>query len=736
MEEREIHLRDYLRVVNKRKSTVVTFFVVTFLLTLLVVLTKDSKPVYRASTKALIEKNLSYSLTGRQSGSYGGYDPEFLQTQTQIIRSEGVAEEVVASIGAEKMYNVFFPDDGEKEKSASVAFKEWLFGLYQSFKEGIGIQSLLSGTSQNQDDSTNMASESEEPPSKEERLKSVIRGGISVTPIEGTRVVSISYTSPNPVLSRKIANSVAKAYIDELLDKRMEASGHSIEWMKKKAEVQREKLEKAEQRLHQYKKDHNIVTIEDRLAILPERLSELSAKLTRAETKRKELESVYHQVKDRPDEELESLSVISDSVSVDSINQKILTAEEKVSELSKKYGRKHPKMISAKNKLKELKTKKHKVLQNAVKKVKNEFFLAKSQEDKYREMLNETKSDAELLNEKSIQLDIIKRRVDTNKYLYDALIKRMEEKGLTEQTQLVNVWVIEKAKTPQMALTDDKKRNILLGLILGLFGGVGLAFFFEYLDNTVKTPEDVEIKNEVPVIGTIDLLKDKNTNLVETVLEDRPSNAVENFKSLRTSILLSSADKPPQVLLVTSMAPKDGKSTIAFCLALSMARAGRKVLLVDGDMRRPQIQQFFNLNNSSGLSSYLAGDASGLYLHKGVEQNLDVMTSGPVPPNPSELLSSSRADKLIEKSKSAYDTVIIDAPPLGVTDPLILSRTVDGVLLVASAGDTKYEMLDKGVRQLTDVSAKITGVVLNRFDAKRSGYYYNYGDYYYSSETG
>ena len=382
MEEREIHLRDYLLVANKRKGTIATFFLVITAVTFLAVFADDSKPVYRASTKVLIEKNLSASLTG-QRYSYGGYDPDFLQTQTQIIRSEGVAEKVVDMLGAEKMYNSFFSEKEDKTESFILSARKWISGVLRSFKEMIGIKSPGSPAMQKNQESSE-SNEEEKETSKAEILKSSVRGGISVEPIEGTQVVSISYTSSNPVLSRKIANSVANAYIEELLDKRMQASSHSIEWMKKKAELQRKKLEKAENKLHQYKKKHDIVTVEDRLAILPERLSKLSEKLTQAETQRKELESVYNQVKNKSDRELENLSVISASVSIDEINKKILLAEQKVSELSKKYGPKHPKMIAAKDELSGLKRKKHEEIQKAVQRIKNEYLLAKSQEKQFR----------------------------------------------------------------------------------------------------------------------------------------------------------------------------------------------------------------------------------------------------------------------------------------------------------------------------------------------------------------
>jgi capsular exopolysaccharide synthesis family protein len=732
MMEKEIHLRDYLRVLSRRKSTVFTVFIVIVVIGVITTYTSRTTPMYRASAKAVIERNTAYSLTGHRYEGYTGYDPNFLQTQTQIIKSDGVAEKVVQSIGADEMYGIFFPEGREQEKSLFAPVRQWGGDTWQGFKEAVGIKAMLSD---GQAEAGMAAAEKGEPPSRAEIMKSIIRGGISVSPVEETKVVAISYSSPNPALSQKIANSVAQAYIDQLMDMRMELSGYSIDWMKKKAELQREKLEQSEQRLHEYKKKHNIVTIEDRLAILPQRLAEFSEKLTRAEARRKELETIYNQVKGKSDGELETISVIAEDASVDSINQRILEAEQKVSELSKKYGPKHPRMISAKNELSQLEAKKHTELQKAVKTVENEYQLARKQEEKLREMLEQTKFDTARLNEKSIQLGILQRKVATNKYLYDALIKRMEEKGLTEKTQLVNVWVIEKAKMPGMPIAQNKNRKLLLSLVLGLFGGLGLAFFLEYLDNTVKSPEDIEDKFYLPVIGTIEKFKDKNQTILDKVLEGEAGPVSESLRSLRTSLLLSSADNPPKALLVTSMGTKEGKSSISSCLAVSMAQNGLKVLLIDGDMRRPQLHNYFRLENQSGLSSYLSGTASTELIQREVIRNLDIMICGPVPPNPAELLSAERTACLMKRSRERYDMIIVDTPPLGVADALILSRSVDGVILLASAGETRYEMLEKGIKQLREVSAKIPGIVLNKFDTKKSGYYYYYGDYYYSSES-
>ncbi len=728
--EKEIHLRDYIRIINKRKGSIITFFLLTLIV--VIIATFTATPLYKATTDVMIERNTSDSLTSNYR--YAPYDPQFLETQHQLIQSAAVVEKVVQSLNPEKIYDTFFP---EKENNLSYLkiFSNWLKGFYLSVKEMLGIKEMFSSST----DIVNKPVPSQEavPLTKAQILENIIKEDISVEPVANSRVVKIGFLSDNPALAMKVANSIAKAYIEELVDMQMEVSQYSIEWMSKKAAILRKKLENSEKALYNYKKKHAIVTIENKLTVLPQRLSELSQSLTKAETKRKELFAIYNQVKNIKREKLETIPAIVANTSIDSINKKILMADQKISELSKKYGYKHPKMITAVNELKGLKKKKYKVLQDAVQTIKNKYQLAVANENSLKELLNQTKFQAERLEEKSIQLGMLQRKVDTNRYLYEALIKKIKEKGITEKSQTVNVWVIEKADLPMFPAKPKKTRNILLGIILGLFGGVGIAFFLEYLDNTVKTPEDVEEKFNIPVISTIDFLKNKNKTIVQSVLDEPSSLIAESFKGLRTSVFLSSAENPPKLLLITSMLPKEGKSSVAACLAASVAQAGKKTLLIDADMRRPAQHKNFDCENTSGLSSILAGvlqkDDS---MHLTVYENFDLITAGPIPPNPSELLSSTKMKDMMNNLSASYDMIIIDSPPLvSVTDPLILSQNVDGVIIVTWSGKTTNEILRKGLKQLKEVHAPITGVVLNRFSAKKSGYYYNYGDYYYSSEN-
>ncbi len=730
MDEKEIHLRDYLRIINKRKGSIFTFFILTLIT--VIIATFTAIPQYYASTKVMIERNTSGALTTNYR--YTPSDPEFVETHNQLIMSSAVVKKAVKALNPKTIYNSFFP---KKEKNSSYlqSIKGWFKEQYLMLKEMIGIEKLFSES--NDTVEKKIPPERLVPLTKAQVLENVIKSNISVQPVENSRILRIGYMSDNPIISMKVANAVAQAYIDELVDMQMEVSGYSIGWMTKKSEIQRVKLEESEKELHQYKKKHDIVTIEDKITVLPERLSDLSRKLTTAETKRKELFAIYNQVKNVKKDGLETLQAISENTAVEDINQKILTADQKISELSKKYGPKHPKMITAKNELKNLKNKKNRELKVVVETIKNDYLLSKSNERDLRGLVDQTRFDAARYGEKSIQLSILQRKVDTNRYLYDALVKKMKEKGITERSQAVNVWIIEAAQIPKNPAKPRKKRNILLGIILGLFGGIGLAFFFEYLDNTVKTPEDVEEKFGIPVIAAIDLLKDKKQTIVENVLTDTSSLIAESFKGLRTSIFLSSAEQPPKRLLVTSVTPGEGKSSISACLAATIAQTGKKVLLIDADMRRPVQHKNFTIENKSGLSSFIAGvsnqeDSIGL----DVQENLDLMTAGPIPPNPSELLGSKKFEQILLNTGNEYDMIIIDTPPLAsVTDPLVLSKLVDGVIIVTWAGKTTYEMLGKGLKQLKEIDAPLTGLVLNRFSAKKSGYYYNYGDYYYASDS-
>lgn len=705
MEEKEIHLRDYLKVVTKRRHTVATFFVIVFIL--VVVGTLSSRSLYMASTKILIDRNDSRSLT---TAAYTPYDPEFHETQYQLIKSTAVARKVVDLLGLDKTY------DPDKIKGYSLigGALRWFGGLFS-----------FGGSS---------SAEKEDPAmTKADMMAKMISENIEVKPVKNSKIVEIRYYAPNPELARAIANSVTRAYIEQLLELNMSSTRYAIQWMTKKAEEEREKLDKSEKGLQEYVKDRNIVTMENKIAIVPQKLAELNSQLVQAETKKKQLEILYAKVKDLGGnlDEAETVSVVASDPSLQAIRQQILKAEQTIMELSQKYGKKHPAMTRALEDLNVLKAKREQEIRRIIDSIRNEYDMAKSNVATLNRFLGETKSEALNVNEKFMEYGSLNREVEANRQLYEALMKRIKEQSITEQGSTVNVLVVERAELPKSPAKPRKALNVFLGLIVGLFGGIGMAFFVEYLDNTVKTPEEVEARLGVPVYGMVSLLKE---GALEGIVMREPTSPVtENYKAMRTALLLSSADRPQRKILVTSMGPEEGKTTTSVNLAMAIAQSEYKVLLIDADLRKPRIHKVFGLNNGKGLSTYLAGASDMKVMQKGPLPNLDVIPSGPIPPNPSELLSSNRMNEMIAALGKDYDFVICDSPPLlSVADSLMLSKALDGTIIVTRAGATTYDMIKRGLKSLADLKAHVLGVVINGMDVKK-GDKYHYYNYYYSS---
>jgi succinoglycan biosynthesis transport protein ExoP len=696
MEEREIHLREYLRIIYKRRYTVCTFFTIVFVVVLIGTL--STTPVYQASTKVLIEK-VEPSNLSMMSPFYMSYDPEFYETQYQLIKSTSVAQKVVKMLSLESTYESYFKD---AKKS---------FGAI-------------------------------DPAAKANMLANIINSGIAVSPVKNSKIVNISYMSTNPEFATLVTNSVARAYIEEILDMRMSATKYSIDWMTKKAEEEAVKLKKSEMALQDYMRANDIVTLQNKVAITPEKLTEFNAQLIKAGTKRKELESLYDKVVKVSIKDAETIPAIASESTIQSLRTQILKAEQNIEELSKKYGKKHPALIRAKEDLNVLQQKRDQEIRRVTASIKNEYELARANEGSLRGMLSSTKEEALNLNEKFIQYGVLTREVETNRQLYDVLIKRIKEQSVTEEIRTVNVWVVEKAERPGSPVKPKKSLNILLGMIVGLFGGVGLAFFFEYLDNTIKTPEEAETRLGVPVLGMIPLLEPKGENIEEIILKEPQSAFAESYKAVRTAIMLSSAVKHPQNILITSMGPEEGKTVTSVNLAMTIARSGYSVLLIDSDLRKPRIHTIFGLNNLSGLSTYLAGASSDINIvFKRPLTNLSVIPSGPLPPNPSELLGSNRMNDLMKILNEKFDIIIWDSPPLmTVTDSLILSKFLDATIVITRAGKTTYDIVRRGLKLLKgrredDIKSHVLGVVINAIDIKKSDYYYyRYYNYYPSSK--
>ena len=727
-EEREIHLRDYFKILLKRK---VLILLVLILVTLVVsIKTFKAIPLYTASSDVLVEKN-----SGRRGleTEYFYWDPEFLTTQSELIRSPNVAARVVDTLGLDERYKRYFFGEEELEPSLLGSIKS---SIRNTLSDILAFFTSADQITDNESLETDLDAQIK-PLSDRDIIAQIISDGLFVEPVEDTKIVTISYTDQNPAMAQLVTNAVVKAYMDEMLEIKLATSSYSLQWMTQKAAQEREKLERSERALQKYMRDNDLVTVENKLTIYPQKLSEISSQLTAVEAERKELESLLAKIAEAGavSSSLENIPVFADSQVLKSVREKLYKAEQNIEELSQKYGPKHPVMIKARDELKVLNKEKQFEIGRITAATKNAYELALSNEKNLTELLDETKDEVLNLNEKFIQYSILKRDVDSNRVLYDALETSIKTESVTEQAQSVNIWVVRKAGLPEVPSYPNKRRSILLGLILGMFGGIGLAFLVEYLDNSAKSEVELEDRYGVTVFGTIEKTSGKDD--IETHILRKPLSPIaESYRLIRSSLLLSSAGKPPQVIVFTSMNPKEGKTTTTVNLARILAQENRSVLIMDCDLRRPRVHSLFNLENSSGLSEYLTGNTENPHCLSIQGESISLITAGSIPPNPAELLGSEKMLELIVELRAQFDFILIDSPPIqSVTDSLVLSKVADGMMIVVRYGKTTYEQLNAGIKKLNDVKAPLSGFILNCMKRKDNrGYYYGYSSYYASDD--
>jgi len=731
--EQEINLRKYMWILLRRKYIILLVFAAS--LPLIIINITSVIPLYRASAKILIERNTVPTML--LSNSYSGYDPAFLSTQTQIIKSRKVGRQVAEKLKLDETYNHYFPEmnpDISIFKRASGWFKRLIrTGLKLT---GIGGNETAAGQAA-------PLTEDEKKKLLIDSMSQMISGGIFVErgmEEDKGNVVTISFVSTNPLLAADIVNTVAEAYKGFLLEMRTEATSETLAWLEEKSTEQRQKLEASENRLQQYKKDQGIYTVRDEEVMFPGKIASLSERLTHVQAEMEEMASLYREISGMPLADALNLPVIAQSATVTSLRQNLIRQEQEIVTLSKSIGDKHPRMVRAKEDLEALRQKLNEEVQGVIQSVKSKYQLAREQADDLGKLLDETKQKAALMNDKLIQYEILKRDVNVNKLLYERMLQRIKESDASDASSPINVWVVEEAAVPRFPFNKSFKRTLMMGLLTSLMIGVGLAFFLEYLDNTVKTVEDAEARLHLPIMGTVPMIKSGDQK-IEKIVDKEPLSVVsEHYKAIRTAVLLSSSVGMPRSILISSMNPRTGKTVTAANLALAFSQSQLRVLLIDADMRRPRVHNVFNLDNKTGLSTCLSGqtgipvriDEAMPYLH--------FIPAGPTPPNPSELLSSPRMGKMLRSVRDNYDCIIIDSPPmLTVTDGILISKIVDQTLLVIRSGVSTYETLLRGEKVLADIKAKGLGYIVNAVDQERARYdyyYRSYGKYYGRYYTG
>jgi polysaccharide biosynthesis transport protein len=549
-------------------------------------------------------------------------------------------------------------------------------------------------------------------------------------------------------------NTHLQSYIEQNFRSKYDATTQASNWLSAELEELRIKVEKSEDARIAYERQNQIWQIDEKQDITTAKLADLSKVVTEAQTMMAEKEAVYRMAASG---NVDALPAARDNAVIQDLLKRKTELDENYADATHQYGPNYPKVQRLVSQQKEIQEDLEKARKTVIESVQQEFGTARQRVELLQEALDKQKAEANDLAEKLVQYHILQHDAESNKALYDGLLQKLKEAGITAGLRSSNIRIVDPALAPTSPSRPQKARNIMLAILVGLVGGVGLALFREYLDNTVKSPDDIEALTGLPSLAVVPSLPGLNGHhsrlsrfsreshpqvtagpRVELLSYVQPKSQIsEAFRALRTSLLLSQAEHPPQVILVTSALPREGKTTAAVNLAVTLAQLGDRTLLMDSDLRKPGIRRALNLTmgKEGGLSSYLAGVSTldeVIIAHPTIT-NLDALTTGPVPPSPADLLSSHRMREAITELRRRYKFIVIDSPPImAATDAVILSSLTDGVLLVVRSGETPKEAFTRTRDLLAAVKSRLLGVVLNAVDSSAPDYYYSYRYYPYA----
>jgi polysaccharide biosynthesis transport protein len=709
---REPHLYDYLLILRKHQWLILSFMLAV--VTIVAIATFRMQPVYVATARVEIDRENANILPFQGTDSFDVMmDLEnYIETQSKILTSETLALQTIRN-NALSARPEFSSPNGPSE-------------------------AIASGSLANQ----------KRPPELAEFL-----GSLSVRRVPNSRLMDVSFESTDPQLAARIVNAHINSYIEQNFRSKYEATTQASTWLTSQLDDLRIKVQKSEDALITYERQNQIWTLDDKQNITTQRLSDVNKELTDALSERMKKESLYQFAKSG---NLNAVPQVQSNSTVMDLLKKREELSSQYTDALSQYGPNFPKVVRLQAQVKEIDANVETEKQKIVAILESDFREARERETMLTAALDQQKIAANQMAEKLVEYNILKREAEALKTLYDGLMTKLKETAISASLRSSNIRVVDPAMIPSTPARPAKTRNVALAFLVGMIGGIGLALMREYLDNTVKTPDDVETLSRLPSLAVVPQFAGSNGNgrrhgllqgfssnnghdkRIELVAQHLPKSQMsEAFRALRTSILLSQADHPPQVILVTSALPREGKTTAAANLAVTLAQLGDKTVLVDADLRKPGVGRLLNLAGGkyAGLSSYLAG-VSSLDLvsvpHPAIP-NLVAIPTGPLPPNPADLLSSHKLVEAIAELRTKFKFIVIDSPPvMAATDAVILSVQADGVLLVVRSGETPKEAFTRTRDLLSSVKCRILGVVLNAVDASAPDYYYSYRYYPYS----
>jgi capsular exopolysaccharide synthesis family protein len=714
-------LRDYLDVIYRLKWTILAFIAFALVSTLLITLTL--KPVYRAEGR--IEFNMQAPKVTKFEDVVGSQlqTKEFIQTQVQLLKSTSLAQRVIEKLQFDKA--LAGVGNGDQEQNRPGMFRRvramisrWIPGGDKSKDERIdpGRQQLI----------------------VKNQTEAVFSKMLEVQPQRDTTIIKVAFSFTDPVVTRDAVNGLIQEFINWRMDNKVDAASTAKQQLAKQIQLARVQLEKSESALNKFARNAGIVSLEPSLNAVYKQLEQTNKTLAEVRTKRIQKEAAYQQTLDG---KVSSLPQVIDSKLIQELRRSYIELYGQYKESATTFKDDFPKQNNVKTKMQEVLNKISEEEARIAESIKNDYFIALKEEQALTTDEEKEKALAMDLNDQATQYKILEREVGTNKQIHQSLLERFKEIDATVGTDMTNIRVVDYANLPLFPFKPNLRLNLLLAAVVGLIGGIGLAFVREYMDNTVKRLDEISDRFRIPLLGVLPLVSVEEAKELDLLVSLHPKASYsEAVRTTKVSIQLSSTmNMPPRKLLFTSTCPGEGKSTTTCNIAQAFAASEEKVILIDCDLRKPRVHKIFRVQGkggaSMGLSQCLSGicDPDDAIVRSGIP-NLDFIVAGPIPPNPAELLASNRMKHLLSYLSQRYDRILLDCPPAaGFADVLVLGNQVDGVVLVSTLGKTHREGLRILRRSIHNVQGLLLGCIVNKFNVSYAyGNHYQYYSYSYS----
>jgi capsular exopolysaccharide synthesis family protein len=650
-------------------------------------------PIYEATARLLIEPNDEMTSVMRNPANGERPIGDFLQTQQQLLRSRPIVAKAVQDLR-------LWDSPQFKRRLGAAATDE------EIARAGL-IDQFLSH--------------------------------LTISPVVGTHLVNVTFEASDPTLAKHAVNALTANFKNEQAASQGQDSSNLMGWINDRLSEQRARLASSEAALQAYMASHDAVSVEDRQNIVVQKLSELNTAVTRAKTDRMSKEALYEQLQAVRDNKmaLDSLPIVLTNPVLQQLRGQLADLEQKELRMSQELGDRHPDLIKLRSEVDLTKKRLDAELAKLTEAVKNDFVAAQAVEANLTGALDAQKHEVVKLNQKSLDYGALQRQAATDRQIYERLLTESQTRGVTAKTAEQTIRVVEPAELPLAPVGPHNTRDFLLVIAAGLLLAIGAPLTLESLDHRIKTPADIEQRLHLPCLAMVPQLA-KHTGAKQPVMTNEATGYNEAFRRIRAAIATPGRPHVASRLLVTSAVPNEGKSLVALNVAIALAKAGQRVLLLDGDLRRPTVHVNFDLDASPGFTNLLRRDAEGLSAIRGTSvPNLFILTSGTEHSNAAELLSSPNLQTLLGVLETRFNWIVFDSPPVGpVADACIIARLVPQTLFVVAADSTTVAAAAAAIDQLKAAEAKILGVVLNRADLEHSAYYYwpyhqsQYSQYY------